>query len=200
MLAAAPRWAVHQALAEREPDDYRAAAGRPDAVQQLGVLPSMEDAAIAYRLLLEVCLCVNHTLQLISALHQDKTCTNCEHHDTTLASSCATDMTRAHEGVDFEYRHTCGRSHMRPVQACSVLVPCRNDGEPSLCRLRGGCCAAVQYGECVGVADWFGGFCAVYEGSAGGDNGEDEEVAPKRKRRGRAPKADPKQVRLQNIS
>ena len=52
-LAAAPRWAVHRALAEREPRDY-CAAGDPDAAQQLGVLPSMEDAAIAYRLLLEV--------------------------------------------------------------------------------------------------------------------------------------------------
>ena len=59
MLAAAPRWAVHQALAEREPADYCATAGRADAVQQLGVLPSMEDAAIAYRLLLEV----RHSLQ-----------------------------------------------------------------------------------------------------------------------------------------
>ncbi len=53
MLAAAPRWAVHRALAEREPSDY-CAAGDPDAAQQLGVLPSMEDGAIAYRLLLEV--------------------------------------------------------------------------------------------------------------------------------------------------
>lgn len=53
MLAAAPRWAVHRALAEREPRDY-CTAGDPDAAQQLGVLPSMEDAAIAYRLLLEV--------------------------------------------------------------------------------------------------------------------------------------------------
>ena len=78
-----------------------------------------------------------------------------------------------------------------------VLVPCGNDGEPILCRLRGGCCAVAQYGESVGVADWFGGFCAVFEGSAGVDNGEDKEVAPKRKRRGRALKADPKQVRLQ---
>lgn len=79
MLAAAPRWAVHQALAEREPGDYRAAAGRPDAVQQLGVLPSMEDAAIAYRLLLEVCLCGNHTLQLMSALHYGRWCSSLHH-------------------------------------------------------------------------------------------------------------------------
>ncbi len=60
-----------------------------------------------------------------------------------------------------------------------------------------GCLLCAQYGEAVGVADWFSGFCAVFECGAGGDDGSDaenEKGAPTRKRRGRAPKADPKQV------
>ncbi|CAL8462846.1 g2380 [Coccomyxa elongata] len=106
MLAATPRWAVHLALAEREPSDY-CAAGDPDAAQQLGVLPSMEDAAIAYRLLLE-------------------------------------------------------------------------------------------YGESVPVADWFGGFCAVFEAHACDDGAaeEEENFAPTKKRRGRPPKAHPTQASI----
>ena len=51
MMSAAPRWAVHQALAERTPATY---AARQAPAQQLGIAPDMEDAAIAYRLLLEV--------------------------------------------------------------------------------------------------------------------------------------------------
>lgn len=51
MMSSAPRWAVHQALAERTPATYSA---RQAPTQQLGIAPDMEDAAIAYRLLLEV--------------------------------------------------------------------------------------------------------------------------------------------------
>lgn len=51
MMSAAPRWAVHQALAERTPATYTA---RQAASEELGISPDMEDAAIAYRLLLEV--------------------------------------------------------------------------------------------------------------------------------------------------
>lgn len=51
MMSAAPRWVVHQALAERTPATYSA---RQAASEELGISPDMEDAAIAYRLLLEV--------------------------------------------------------------------------------------------------------------------------------------------------
>ena len=51
MMSAAPRWVVHQALAERTPATYTA---RQTASEELGISPDMEDAAIAYRLLLEV--------------------------------------------------------------------------------------------------------------------------------------------------
>ncbi len=51
MMSSAPRWAVHQALAERTPANY---AARQAPAQQLGISPDMEDSAIAYRLLLEV--------------------------------------------------------------------------------------------------------------------------------------------------
>ena len=51
MMSSAPRWAVHQALAERTPATY---AARQAPAQELGMSPDMEDAAIAYRLLLEV--------------------------------------------------------------------------------------------------------------------------------------------------
>ncbi len=51
MMTSAPRWAVHQALAERTPATY---AARQAPAQQLGISPDMEDSAIAYRLLLEV--------------------------------------------------------------------------------------------------------------------------------------------------
>ena len=51
MMSSAPRWAVHQALAERTPATY---AARQAPAQQLGISPDMEDSAIAYRLLLEV--------------------------------------------------------------------------------------------------------------------------------------------------
>ena len=51
MMSSAPRWAVHQALAERTPATYTA---RQAPAQQLGIAPDMEDSAIAYRLLLEV--------------------------------------------------------------------------------------------------------------------------------------------------
>ncbi len=80
LLCAAPRCALHTALAERGPSDYCAApARRRAAAQQLprggaqpeqggaaagegmpaqmGIAPGMEDAAIAYRLLLEVRRC-----------------------------------------------------------------------------------------------------------------------------------------------
>ncbi|CAK0784901.1 hypothetical protein CVIRNUC_008106 [Coccomyxa viridis] len=50
MMSSAPRWAVHQALAERTPATY---AARQAPAQELGMSPDMEDAAIAYRLLLE---------------------------------------------------------------------------------------------------------------------------------------------------
>ena len=52
-----------------------------------------------------------------------RVCTTCEHHDTTLACSCATDTTRAHEGADLEDRQMRGRTGLRPVQACSVWCP-----------------------------------------------------------------------------
>lgn len=79
MLAAAPRWAVHKALAECEPGTYWAAAvQQQEAEQQLGVLPSMEDAAIAYRLLLEVC---THS-SLCSPLHMP-----CEYHASQYLSA-----------------------------------------------------------------------------------------------------------------
>ena len=51
MMSSAPRWAVHQALAERTP---ATCAARQAPAQELGMSPDMEDAAIAYRLLLEV--------------------------------------------------------------------------------------------------------------------------------------------------
>lgn len=57
MLAAAPRCAIHVALAKREPQSYWAA--QPEN-EQLGISPSMEDAAIAYRLLTEVRFGVLH--------------------------------------------------------------------------------------------------------------------------------------------
>jgi hypothetical protein len=60
MLTAAPRWAVHQALAEREPCSYFAAA-KP-GVGQLGTSPAMEDAAIAYQLLTEACAWQNYVI------------------------------------------------------------------------------------------------------------------------------------------
>ena len=63
LLTAAPRCALHKALAECDgPAAYfgnhghlaDAAADGPAAPAQMGMSPDMEDAAIAYRLLLEV--------------------------------------------------------------------------------------------------------------------------------------------------
>lgn len=51
MMSSAPRWAVHQALAERVPATY---AARQAPAQGLGISPDMEDTAIAYGLLTEV--------------------------------------------------------------------------------------------------------------------------------------------------
>ena len=51
MMCSAPRWAVHQALAEKTPATY---AARHAPTLELGLSPDMEDPAIAYRLLMEV--------------------------------------------------------------------------------------------------------------------------------------------------
>lgn len=84
MMSAAPRWAVHQALAERTPATYTATQA---PAQQLGIAPDMEDAAIAYRLLLEVrthpsgrgwnCMCTASSKQHeVDVLPHITTCTD----------------------------------------------------------------------------------------------------------------------------
>ena len=67
MMCSAPRWAVHQALAEKTPATYAARHAPP---LELGLSPDMEDAAIAYRLLMEV-------TAPISVGHSTLTCCCC---------------------------------------------------------------------------------------------------------------------------
>ena len=73
MMSSAPRWAVHQALAERAPDTY---AARQAPAQDLGMSPDMEDVAIAYRLLLEVSAGrLNDCLMRCGQMQCSKACT-----------------------------------------------------------------------------------------------------------------------------